>query len=396
MKIQKITVNNFKGIDRLEFEPRMLNLIVGKNNSGKTSLLECINLLSNTDKIKKLYRKHLSALINVRSKESIVMSVIDNKQTVIILKKPTVQAIIIDIKKELIKNLKGAEKIEINEEMDKEIENILNNFIDEENGLELLKESIVVTTDGKDKIYFSFGSKKLKELLNNIVRAISKNMKEKFKLKIDSFMLLLRILRRFPRELTQNESELNKNIFHVEDLRLNEKEEKTEEDEERIREIEDYIKKYKLENHLESFDLDFLTYKYGEKREVIPYSFTGEGFKALIGLLWHLTSKNIENKIVLLEEPDTYMHPEYIQQLVKFIIKSSKDMNIQFFITSHNIDFIELLFEESMSIEERKYLEKELLILRMEKIKNHITSELFDYKEAKSKKEKLLIDLRGN
>ena len=37
MKIKEITINNFKGIDNLNIKPKMINLIVGKNNTGEIS-----------------------------------------------------------------------------------------------------------------------------------------------------------------------------------------------------------------------------------------------------------------------------------------------------------------------------------------------------------------------
>jgi len=129
--------------------------------------------------------------------------------------------------------------------------------------------------------------------------------------------------------------------------------------------------------------------------KAIPYDFMGDGFKAMVGLLWHLSSKKIKDKIVLIEEPETNMHPGYICQLVKFLVKFSKDLNIQFFTTSHNIDFIDSFFSETLGKEEKDYLTKELQIIRMEKEKNYIIPECLDYKDSQLNMEELLIDLRG-
>ena len=35
MVFKKIEINNFKCIDKLEFKPKKINLIVGRNNTGK-------------------------------------------------------------------------------------------------------------------------------------------------------------------------------------------------------------------------------------------------------------------------------------------------------------------------------------------------------------------------
>ena len=44
VKIEKIKIKNFKKIKNLEFEPAKVNIILGPNNTGKTSVLEAIYL----------------------------------------------------------------------------------------------------------------------------------------------------------------------------------------------------------------------------------------------------------------------------------------------------------------------------------------------------------------
>jgi len=47
MKFNELKISNFRGIDYAELkEMKRLNIIVGKNNSGKTSILEAIFILS--------------------------------------------------------------------------------------------------------------------------------------------------------------------------------------------------------------------------------------------------------------------------------------------------------------------------------------------------------------
>jgi len=116
-----------------------------------------------------------------------------------------------------------------------------------------------------------------------------------------------------------------------------------------------------------------------------------------VALLWHLSSEKISDKIVLLEEPENHMHPGYLKQLVKIIIKFSEELNIQFFMTSHNADFIESFFNKNLSQKEKRYLNKELLTLRMGKIEkgDYATLKTYDYKEAKETLNEFFIDLRG-
>ena len=46
MKLQNITINNFRGIENLSLDDfGNINLLIGKNNVGKTSILESIFLI---------------------------------------------------------------------------------------------------------------------------------------------------------------------------------------------------------------------------------------------------------------------------------------------------------------------------------------------------------------
>ncbi len=396
MRVRKISITNFKGIDCLEFEPKMINLIVGKNNTGKTSLCEGIDIVVNTQNIRRHYDKHFSKLINVQSQQSVIKCLLDDKETILELKKINIQTNVSEFKRKLIDILKkkiGKDKL--SDEVERELEKLLNTLVNDELITELSKEGIIVVKDKSEKTYFSFTSK-LYKLSRNLAELISKNLNERFKIRLREGYFLERVIDSLivfpPRYFKESES----NVIYIKSLKLNGKEEINAEEAIKVLEIEERIKENKILVNLEGFGLDFLVFKYDGKKEAIPYDFMGDGFKSIVGFFWHLSSKNIRGKVVLIEEPENRMHPAYIQQLIQFIIKFSKEKNVQFFITTHSIDIIDLLFEENLSMEEKKYLEKELLILRMEKTKNYITSEAFDYGTAKSKKENLLIDLRGN
>lgn len=395
MRIEQIRINGFKGIDLLEFEPKMINLVVGRNNTGKTSLLEAIDLLFNTEKIKN--KQHLSSLINIYSQKSEVVSKLDNKKLSLELKKSDTQAISIAFKNELLKNLKRLEKfrkdLKFTEEMNRGVDRLLDSVMDPEITSKLSKESLTVIKDGNEEICFSSRSYELGELQYALVESISKYINKDFKLKIKPEMLYL-VTHWVPVPTPTSET---KDVIFIGQLRLatRSKREITPEEAIKLHIIEDHIKKYNLVENLEKFNLDFLLFKYNENIYAIPYDFMGEGFKAITGFLWYLSSKKIKDRIVLVEEPETYMHPGYIQELIKFIIKFSREVNIQFFITSHSIDFIESFFNENLSKDEINYLEREFQIIRMEKTKNYITSEVLDYKDAGLDKKKLLLDLRG-
>lgn len=70
MKINNISINNFKGIDSLKFEPKTINIIVGRNNTGKTSILESIACAFIPDFIEENFNAKPATLINYLSESA--------------------------------------------------------------------------------------------------------------------------------------------------------------------------------------------------------------------------------------------------------------------------------------------------------------------------------------
>lgn len=76
--IGKLEIEGFRGFDRLSVSPlRKVNLFVGGNNSGKTSLLEAVELLASQDKetacLRVAQRRGDSAVIENRPQDSIFL-----------------------------------------------------------------------------------------------------------------------------------------------------------------------------------------------------------------------------------------------------------------------------------------------------------------------------------
>jgi AAA15 family ATPase/GTPase len=90
------------------------------------------------------------------------------------------------------------------------------------------------------------------------------------------------------------------------------------------------------------------------------------------------------------------MHPGYILELINFIVDTSQRFNVQFFITTHCSDVLEIFLSDDLEENKRAFLNKELRILKMGKIKDSRTlAECLDYTQAREAKNDLLLDLRG-
>lgn len=416
MKIEEIKIENFKGITTLEFKPKNINFIIGKNNTGKTSLLESIYLFfypeRNVSRI-----KHSLSMFNFQSKYFEIIAKTNGKKHSIKVEKATENETIYEFKRDFIRLLDKSLH-EIGKEMNIELRNDLEKKINELLSLDVIsylkKESVILTKDNTNKkvyykvfdIVISSERDENRKRFISFIEEILKYLGNKIQIEKEN-----RKYRRFFDpiytifEFDKLDSQLNldeRQVVFIKDpistLSFNMEKEFHKNDEKEIAEnlysIEQILKKYDLIKNLEKLN-DIVIFKYGNDTFPIPFEQLGDGSKAIIGLLWYISSKKMNNKIILLDEPEIHMHPGYIKELVKMIIKFSKELNIQFFISTHNIDFIDMLFDETLTDEEKKYLKDEILILTMEKSKEMYTSaEVLNYESSKEIKD-LLIDLRG-
>ena len=143
---------------------------------------------------------------------------------------------------------------------------------------------------------------------------------------------------------------------------------------------------------MERFDFDMLLFKENGKEYEIPYSFMGDGFKALIGLI---ARTSLASKIILIEEPETHMHPAYIAEVIRQIIDFSIVNNAQFFITTHSSDVLDIVTSDRLEPAYQDYLTKELNIIRVDRLDDSIVSQELDRKMATAELEDLKLDLRG-
>ncbi len=155
--------------------------------------------------------------------------------------------------------------------------------------------------------------------------------------------------------------------------------------------IGDFLREKEILDNLKSFSLDHLVFDpEDEEKYSVPFDQMGEGFKAIVGILWELLDDNLP-EVVFLEEPDTHMHPGYVRELVYFLIDLAREEDIQLFVTTHNDDFLNDLFVENLTDEEVEFLESEFRLIQMQ----DGAADVMDYREAEHTLEELMLDLRG-
>jgi len=402
MRIENIEIKDFKGIDALEFKPKKLNFIVGRNNTGKSSILQAINMVFNP--IRASFYSMPTKLINFHSKYSeTIIQTSEKKRYSIKIEKADENETMYQFKKDLVDSI-GANFHKLDKKFDEtlrvEIENKISESINKELVSFLTKESIAITINDKNKkIYYQLFRRDSRRVLIDFIKSILEYLKSKIhpnkseishierRLLLDASSIAFGIEERnMKHEMKEN------NVLLIEDALMNYFIIVGDQEIDRINKVEKFLKEYNIIDGLERLSLEEVLFVNGEK---IPFEFLGDGSKAIIGLLWSISSKEISDRVILLDEPENHMHPGYIKELLKILIRFSKEFNIQFFIATHNIDFINMIFDKDLTQEEKDYLQKEVFVMRMEKIKDYTSPVKFNYEDSKNNIEKMSSDLRG-
>lgn len=126
----------------------------------------------------------------------------------------------------------------------------------------------------------------------------------------------------------------------------------------------------------------------GDRTESLPLSFMGDGLKALLKLSF--MAPLVKNGIVLFDEPEASMHLGYIDILAKEILLNSKDS--QFFISTHSLEFLNRILEKAEKCDKIDSVR----ILRLRRLSDgFIEREILSGREAKEEIESIETDLRG-
>lgn len=410
MNLQEVEIENYKGISNLKFNPKKLNLVIGKNNTSKTSVIEAIDLLFNNEEIE---NRHMNSYFNIYSKEKVIKisSKVDGKKEKIELREARESDIISAFRKDLInnflENLRKKSNQKFGDLLIKELEKVIEKGIDQNLRTFLIKNSLILNKDNKEEVYYGIYDftlvEKIEELIDSLSEYILERLPEDSKKEYNKYL-------RYASEKTlfstrgilseRMKTKKEKSVLYIDedslitDLRKSFAQRKPE-DSEKLHKVKKIIKEKKLIENFEDLDFDNVLFSTSAgTTKAHSFMFLGDGIQSIIGFLWKFLDK-IDNKIVLFDEPETHMHPGYLKQLINFIIDFSQEMNIQFFIVTHSPDFLDIIFSEDLEKERIDYIKSELNILKMDKINEETGAECFNYKEAKETREKLYMDLRG-
>jgi len=409
MQISEVKISNFKGIESLELRLKRINVLTGRNNTGKTTILEGVNMLFNPEwgvEDAKRGDSNSELVTSGLEKAKIVVKLGNGEVQQLEIEPPDSLSIVQEIKDRvntvievfypnMKKNAASANADETLKSIQNEAGSAVDRYFSPAAIEELKKNSILVRTQGKTIVSLGIpentGSSEEKKsnfaiFIDNIVTSLSTKLDGKPEIFIPREAFFAFLNSPLPRQITTPEPPNQTKVKFRRETRLRVRK-KNPEEERRINAINAMLAETHLCPEIQKFDIDFVTLR--SKPLPISYALMGDGFKAIAGILWDYNS---DIQVLLLDEPEKYMHPGYIKELVKFIKQmASTNYKVQFIIATHNFDFISEFLADPLD----QFLEEEFQLITLERCANGIEPTVYSYNDAKEQVEKINNDLRG-
>jgi len=405
MAVDELEIEGFKPLKSLKFDEGdlgMVNVITGRNNTGKSSILEAMDLLYSPTHLED-FSKHAGDLINKDMGEcrisdndtQLAMRLADEDEYTnyynktiswffsnIYLRDSTHEDSTVDSLSEFIHRELEDSEPQISESVRRELS--------KEDILVMRDHILIIRVDNNYYPYRYFSAEDFSELTASITDSITDILEQNTDLREIEFLYapstpnqgflieeppntgVAKLVKTPVTDVTDYEPESEKDALKIDD-------------------IEDEITERGIVDNLKDFDLDYLVFEEDGEKDSVPFDFMGDGFKSMVGILWELVEDD-ESEIVMIEEPENHMHPGYVREMLDFLVTMAREDEIQLFITTHSIDLLNYLFTENLPDEHRKFLKDELSVIRMESPE---LVEVLDYEEANRKSEELHLDLRG-
>jgi len=375
--ISNLSLKNYRGFTDFQYSPKSINLIIGKNNTGKTTILSAIDSLSTKD-LSPEYDESPEFEVNINSKKAVITSnnrIIEIYKDLVFLepdiKNDILNDLYLNIRKIFSKFMKNKNQEKTNEDFLKLIFNSFN--------------FLVIAVDKSHFRLYPYQKnykKSRREIIQEFAKVfLTKDLSREY---YNLFFELEDILiKRKTIKKTRSIKVLS--ISHYNKLELSFRE-KIED----IIEIEKFIKENEIIKNFERLTEDGVIFWSKNETKYLPYEYYGDGFKSLIKTLQFLIES--KNNVLIIDEAENHMHPGYMNLLVNMIFEYSDKYNIQIFMTTHSFDFIKEILDQCKGNNKR---EKSLLITRLVLEDGEIQKYDYDAEKALKITDELNMDLRG-
>jgi AAA15 family ATPase/GTPase len=351
--LETVTIHQFRGLRDLELKDLgRINLLVGLNNSGKTSVLEALSVYCHPLDIKVWLstanqREQDIGVYRIRLLDAIKWLFTHNSASIVEPDKPIIlisSTGLFSVKK-LIASYEEMEQISLSEESnirnisnEEEIENEdtprvkkgiklkIEVFADDGYQLSLFGEPPACITDfllWEDERFYRLPGKREPSLKTSVVTPSSHRSE------VGQFRLL---------------SEATFQNFKADVIQL-------------LKQIDNNISDIEILLPPESINSRFNIYIQHEKLGLAPVSTFGDGIRRLLHIALKLAS--VKGGILLIDELESTIHTEALQSSFQWLVKWCTEMDVQLFATTHSLEAVDALLEVTES-------DSDLVLYRLE------------------------------
>ena len=351
--LETVTIHQFRGLRDLELKDLgRINLLVGLNNSGKTSVLEALSVYCHPLDIKVWLstanqREQDIGVYRIRLLDAIEWLFTHNSASIVEPDKPIIlisSTGLFSVKK-LIASYEEMEQISLSEESnirnisnEEEIENEdtprvkkgiklkIEVFADDGYQLSLFGEPPACITDfllWEDERFYRLPGKREPSLKTSVVTPSSHRSE------VGQFRLLSEAtFQNFKADVVKLLQQMDKNISDIEILLPP-----------------------------ESMSSRFNIYIQHKKLGLAPVSTFGDGIRRLLHIALKLAS--VKGGILLIDELESTIHTEALQSSFQWLVKWCTEMDVQLFATTHSLEAVDALLEVTES-------DSDLVLYRLE------------------------------
>jgi len=122
-------------------------------------------------------------------------------------------------------------------------------------------------------------------------------------------------------------------------------------------------------------------------KEYLPISSYGEGLKWSILLTSNMLM--LDKGIILIDDIENFHHPSSLKNIIKSIINLTYNNNVQVFLTTHSLECIDMILDEAEN------MKADLKLIYINKLKNVIKTNTYSLNEALESRNLIGTDLRG-
>ena len=351
--LETVTIHQFRGLRDLELKDLgRINLLVGLNNSGKTSVLEALSVYCHPLDIKVWLstanqREQDIGVYRIRLLDAIKWLFTHNSASIVEPDKPIIlisSTGLFSVKK-LIASYEEMEQISLSEESnirnisnEEEIENEdtprvkkgiklkIEVFADDGYQLSLFGEPPACITDfllWEDERFYRLPGKREPSLKTSVVTPSSHRSE------VGQFRLL---------------SEATFQNFKADVIQL-------------LKQIDNNISDIEILLPPESISSRFNIYIQHKKLGLAPVSTFCDGIRRLLHIALKLAS--VKGGILLIDELESTIHTEALQSSFQWLVKWCTEMDVQLFATTHSLEAVDALLEVTES-------DSDLVLYRLE------------------------------